>query len=163
MTSRPRHAVVTAASTCAVVGTLLLAGCSATNPITTQDDYDASDGVGIELGDVRLINVLVLGEGEGEPGVVVGSLTNEGDDADVTLALDGSEASRISIDAGETLLIGGADGEEVEVEALPGPPGSFVDLTVSSGAGTITVGVPVLDGTLPEYAEYMTPTADDEG
>ncbi len=160
MTSRPRHAVVTAASTCAVLATLALTGCSVTNPITTQDDYDASDGVGIALGDVRLVNVLVIGTDEGEAGVVVGSVTNDGDDAEVTLEIDGTEAGSFRVDAGETVQLGGDEGEEVTVDSLPVPAGAFVDLTVTSTTGTITTGVPVLDGTLPEYADVV-PSAED--
>ena len=152
--SRAVGAVITAAT----AATLTFAGCSATNPIATQNDYAPSDGVGAQLGDVSFGNLLVLTSAEGEPGTLLGSVTNRGrDDVKVTLGLsDGAAGPPIDVRAGDTVLLGPEKDVTLELDAVPAPPGAVVDLAVSSDAGgSSTVGVPVLDGTLPEYADLV--------
>ena len=135
-----------------------LSGCSATNQITTRNDYAASDGVRSQLGDVVLGNLIVLTSAEGEPGTLLGSVTNRGQGSvEVTLAIGGSAAQDpIDLDAGQTVILGPDQDVELEIDSVPAPPGAFVDVFVSSDqGGTSTVGVPVLDGTLPEYADLV--------
>jgi hypothetical protein len=141
------------------VGTLLLggalAGCSATNQITTQDSYAASDGVQVEIGDVQGENLLLVAAEADAPGALQGALTNRGDDTvTVSVSTDG-DAEQIRVRAGETVLLGGTEGEDV-VLSTPDAPGALTTLTLSSGpGGTQEVRVPVLDGTLPEYADLV--------
>jgi hypothetical protein len=138
-----------------------LAGCSATNTITTQKPYSASDGVRDELGDLTLENMLVIAGAADETGALQGALTNRGDDTlTVTIALpDGTEITSQPVRAGATVLLGGDAGEEVTFTS-PDAPGAFTDLTVSTGqGGSQTLAVPVLDGTLPEYATLVPTTA----
>ena len=165
MTSpRPRTLRATALVVGVAVAGLTLAGCSATNPITTEDQYSASDGVRFTLGDVRGSNLHVLVEAEGEPGTLQGGLVNEGDeDRSVTLAID-DEKTTVELGPHETVLLGVSDAEEegfaeVTFPAIDAPPGGLVAVTVSTPEdGSIDVQVPVLDGTLPEYASQV-PTA----
>jgi hypothetical protein len=148
----------------AVVG-LALAGCSATNPMTTQDAYSASDGVVAVLGDVRGLNLLVLSEAEGDPGSLQGGLVNDGtSDRLVTLAV-GDQATTVSVGPKETVLLGlgrGTDEGHAEVlfPAMEVPPGAMQPITISTPeAGSTVVEVPVLNGILPEYAtDIPTPT-----
>jgi hypothetical protein len=160
---RPR-ALRAAALAVGVVAGLTLAGCSATNQITTEDEYSASDGVRFTLGDVRGSNLLVLTEAEGEPGTLQGGLINDGDeDRSVTVAI-GDEETVVELGPRETVLLGVSDAEEegfaeVTFAAVDAPPGGLVSVTISTPEdGSIEVEVPVLDGTLPEYATQV-PTA----
>jgi hypothetical protein len=152
-----------------VVGTVLalaaaLSGCSVTNQITTEVAYSASDGVRATLGDLTAENLLIVAEAADAPGALQGALTNRGDEAlTVELSLEGS-SERVRVESGATVLLGGgsgeggADGDEREqvVFDTAGAPGSTVELTLSTGAaGDETVPVPVLDGTLPEYADLV--------
>jgi len=137
-----------------------LAGCSATNAITTQLDYAPSDGVRATLGDVTAQNLLIITAGEGEEGALQGAFTNAGrDDLTVTLTTeDDVELAAVPVAAGSTVLLGGSTGEIVTF-ASPGAPGAAVPLSLSTGAaGAESVFVPILDGTLPEYAD-LVPTA----
>lgn len=137
-----------------------LAGCSATNPITTQQPYAASDGVRLGLGDLHAENLMVLTSGEGEAAGLQGAVGNDGaDDLTVTFALeDGTEIGSVEIGAGDSVLLGGTDGEGL-VFTSPDAPGATTDVTVSTATGgSETIPVPVLDGTLPEYADLL-PTA----
>ncbi|HYQ76204.1 hypothetical protein [Cellulomonas sp.] len=152
-----------------VVGAVLalaaaLSGCSVTNQITTEVAYSASDGVRATLGDLTAENLLIVAEAADAPGALQGALTNRGDDAlTVELSLEGS-TERVRVESGATVLLGGgpgeggADGDEREqvVFDAAGAPGSTVELTLSTAAaGEETVPVPVLDGTLPEYADLV--------
>ena len=165
MTSpRPRTLRAAALTAGLAVATLALAGCSATNQITTEDQYSASDGVRLTLGDVRASNLLVLSAGEGDVGALQGGLINDSsEDRSVTLAV-GEEETTVELGPNETVLLGtgraAEDGfAEVTFPAVETPPGGLLTVTVSTPEeGTVEVQVPVLDGTLPEYADQV-PTA----
>ncbi len=139
----------------AVVLAALLSGCSATNPITTEVAYAASDGVRTTLGDLTAENLMLVAAAADEPGALQGALSNRGDE-DLTVELGTTGGSeRIRVEAGRTVLLGGSEGEDV-VLPTPAPPGATADLTLSTAAaGETTVPVPVLDGTLPEYADLV--------
>ena len=168
MTSpRPRTLRAAALVVGVTVAGLALAGCSATNPITTQDQYSASDGVRFTIGDVRGSNLLVLTAAEGDPGTLQGGLINEGsEDRSVTIAI-GDEETVVELGPRETVLLGvgraAEDGfAEVTFPAIDVPPGGLVPVTLSTPEdGSIDVQVPVLDGTLPEYASDV-PTAPED-
>ncbi len=144
-----------------------LAGCSATNEITTQLDYAASDGVRATIGDVTAENLLVITAGEGELGALQGAFTNRGSaDVDVTLTTeDNTELASVPVAAGSTVLLGGTRGELVTF-TTPVAPGAVLPVTLTTGsAGSEAVSVPVLDGTLSEYTALVptaTPTATTE-
>lgn len=153
------HLRLSATAAVALVGAGL-AGCSATNPITTQEPYAASDGVRTVLGELKAENLLILTSGEGEAASLHGALSNDGgDDLTVTFALeDGTEIGSVDVSAGDGVLLGGTDGEAL-LFTSPDVPGATTDVTVTTATGgSESVPVPVLDGTLPEYAEQL-PTA----
>ncbi len=135
---------------------LTLAGCSYVNPITTKQDYAPSDGFQAELGDVTGLNLIVVTEGDGEPAVLIGTLVNEGgDDATVALTFDaGATFTDVEVAAGTSVPLG-PDGELVEGTALAAP-GLLTTLQLATeGGGAVQVDVPVVDGTLEEYATIL--------
>ncbi|GGC05126.1 hypothetical protein [Cellulomonas carbonis] len=151
----PRAARTLAAG--AVVAAVLT-GCSATNELTTIGAYDASDGVSASVGDVRVGNLVLVGEDEGEPGRLLGYVTHDGlEGTTVTLSLaDGGEPVTVDLEPSGTVQLGDAEGDELVFESLPVIPGAVADLVVETELGeTTTVPVPVLDGTLPEYADLV--------
>ena len=170
MTSpRPRTRRLRAATGLAVAGlaaALTLAGCSATNPMTTEKEYSSSDGVSVHVGDVKALNFLIASEAKGEPGALLGALENTGsDDTTVTITL-GSDDETVQVPAGQTVLLGAPGGntdenEKVVFETVPEPPGAVVPVTVATkAAGSATLQVPIVDGTLPEYADSLpSPTS----
>lgn len=133
----------------------VLSGCSATNPITTEKPYAASDGVRATLGDLTAENLLLIAAEADGPAALQGALTNRGEDAlTVELSTTGT-GERIRVASGETVYLGGTQGEDVVLDTPVGP-GAVTDLTLTTGpGGSETVPVPVLDGTLPEYADLV--------
>ncbi|WP_456846374.1 hypothetical protein [Cellulomonas sp. P5_C6] len=164
MTSpRPRTLRAAALVVGATVAGLALAGCSATNGITTEDPYSAADGIRFTLGDVRGSNLLVVSAAKGEPGTVLGGLINDGDKDRTVTVSDGTDSTDVELGPKETVLLGGGDVPEdgtatVLFASMDVPPGAVLKVTFSTPEdGSITVDLPVLDGSLPEYAT-MVPT-----
>lgn len=139
----------------AVLLAAVLSSCSATNDITTAQAYSASDGVRAELGDVTAENLLIVASAANEPGALQGALSNRGKET-VTITVTAGESSEdVRLHAGETVLFGGTNGELLLL-TTPDAPGAMTDLTLASGpGGTLDLQVPVLDGTLPEYADLL--------
>lgn len=156
--ARSRTSARTVAAGSVAVGAVLaavLSGCSATNPITTEKPYSASDGVRATLGPVTAENLLLVAAEADAPGALQGALSNRGDDAVAVLVGVGGATQRVWLESGQTVLLGGSQGEEA-VFTTPDAPGATTELTLSTDAdGTETFQVPVLDGTLPEYADLV--------
>ncbi|WP_028050658.1 hypothetical protein [Cellulomonas sp. URHD0024] len=163
MTSpRPRTRRLRAATGLAVAGiaaALTLTGCSATNPMTTENEYDSSDGVSAEIGQVKALNFLVASKAKGEPGALLGALQNtSAKDQTVTITL-GTDDQTVGVPAGQTVLLdapGGNTDTNVEVvfESIPEPPGAVVTVTVATtDAGSVELDVPILDGS--DYASSV--------
>lgn len=146
----------------------LLAGCGL-SPAGTTRPYAPSDGVSSAIGAVQVRNLLVVGSAANAPGVVSGALLNDGTTpVTVTVGLPGGEGTPVDVPAQGSVLLGAQTGAAsaspgqagaavVQLASLPQPPGSFIDVTLSTpAAGTTTVNVPVLPPTL-EYST-ITPT-----
>ncbi|WP_034620892.1 hypothetical protein [Cellulomonas sp. URHE0023] len=165
MTSpRPRTRRLRPATGLAVAGlaaALTLAGCSATNQMTTEQDYNSSDGVSAQVGDIKAHNFLVASEAKDEPGALLGALQNTGDDRQVVTVTLGSDDQTVNVPPGQTVLLGAPGGnsdtnEKIVFESVPEPPGAVVEVTVATkDAGSVSLDVPVVDGTLPEYADAV--------
>ena len=71
----------------------LITGLGACSPVHTLDIFDPSDGVRAVLdGEVKATNLLILTEAQGEPGTLVGSLTNTaGTDLEVAVTVGEEE------------------------------------------------------------------------
>jgi len=122
----------------------------------TTEHYDASDGVSMDVGDLDLRNVLVVSE-DGDEGTLVMTVVNTGED-DATLGVQvgrgGSDVVEIDVDAGQTVVLGSEDEDEVVLTGMDSEVGGVVTLFVQYGdAEGVEKEVPVLDARLPEYAE----------
>ena len=139
----------------------LIAGCSWFSAQTTELQYTPSDGVQGTLGDVDVRNVFMVAQDQDSPGTMVGSLVNNGSE-DVTVTISGESLSQdVDVPAGEVVTLGPDGDESVEVERVGVVPGRLLPVTVSGGGEELDLAVPVLDGSLPEYAE-LVPTAGPE-
>lgn len=161
---RVRRRLVAAA---AVAALPLLSACATFSPATTLVPYDASDGIGLQLGQIEAANLLVVGSAKGGDGVLSGALVNKGTDA-VTVAISTEGApTPVTIDVpGQTMVRLTADGTAttagsvgsaatVLVPSLAAPPGAVVTVQLATrAAGQARVQVPVL----PPQHEYATIT-----
>lgn len=132
----------------------IITGCSALSPITTNLDYSPSDGTQIVADDVLAHNLMLITNGADSQALLIGSISNRGtSQARVSVTWAGGSTS-ITVPAGGTVLIGPETGRITVSGVSPVDPGFIVEVSVTARGTTTTGPVPVLDGTLPEYAHY---------
>ncbi len=138
-----------------------LSACSFAFP-QTQKPYEASDGVSVTVGDIRVLNAIVFTE-DGEDGNFFAAAANSGDsDVDLTLQyVSGGEKVNVEIEvpAGETVRLGGEDGQ-VFLPGIDAAPGALLAIYFQYGDRPgKQIDVPVLDAALGEYDGLLpTPT-----
>lgn len=151
---RPRRLALAALTLTATFG---LSACQIMSPITTNMEYDPADGVTVETELVEVLDLIVISEGNGAPGVLVGYLVNT-DDEPVTvqfaLEVDGERQDlkpAVEVPAGDATRTDGRSSDEasftdpVTISAVPAPPGSLVTVRVTTSAdGLASKLVPVL-------------------
>ncbi|MEN8584833.1 hypothetical protein ABFP37_19265 [Burkholderia sp. RS01] len=146
------------------VGLLALSGCGYVNAQQTSHQYAASDGIRADVGPLQLRNMLIVSSGENEPGRVIGAVYNSSS-KDVKLTLKGAEGSQTEVSVKKnsyTLLNDSTD--PATLSTTGGKAGTLVDVQVTEDGTNVNkpVKIPVVDGTLKEYQQYLpagsTPT-----
>lgn len=152
--ARTARTGVLAASVAA--GALLLTSCAGA-PIRTTMPYAPSDGARVDLDDrTRANNLMVVSEGEGAEGTLLGALTNSSSEpVTFQLEVDGADPVTVPVEARETVLLGTEDGVQATLSAVDAIAGANLDATLTAGDSSAQFALPVLDGTLPEYADYL--------
>lgn len=158
MKARLIASVVLAATV--VLGT---SACNLISPQTTTKEYDASDGVSGTIGDMSIRNAAII-SGDGKDGNLLVSITNAGGAESLTIKWgdDFSESTEARIPEDETISFGTEEEDPILLENIDAVPGSLLTVFFQYGDETgVEIFVPVLDGTLPEYAEFV-PSGDSE-
>lgn len=140
-----------------IAGLVGLTGCGYINPQQTTYQYAASDGIHAEVGPAKLRNILIVASDENQPGRVIGAIYNSSPN-DITVSLNGTGGAQAEVAVEKnsyTLLNESTD--PVILSTAGGQPGSLVDITITEDETNMNqmIKVPVLDGTLPEYAPYL--------
>jgi hypothetical protein len=147
-------------ATVAIAASLMLSasGCTFVSPIASRIEYAPSDGSQVTLKTVDARNFIYLSDGEGHFGLF-GSLVNRGvTSTSVKLQYTDATTSEKK-EAFFTLLPSqkldfGYNGASALNYDLGGKPGQVVTVfVVADGEAGQGMNVPVLDGTLPEYAD----------
>ena len=139
---------------------LLTTACTFLTPQATLDKYDPSDGTSVTVGDVMVQNAILLSN-DGETASLLAVIVNRGSSsANVKLQYETASGAKVDesvlVDANSTKSIGDNRGDDLILENLDAPLGSLFDLYVQVGNDTGDVfGVPVLDGSLPEYRSLL--------
>lgn len=152
----------------AALAVCALSGCSVLSPQTTQNvTYAPSDGVQGDLGQVKVRNVMLLTAEQGAPAEVVGSVFNgSGDDVELEVVVrepaedpaapnEPVATQTLELPGNQSLTIGPEADETIEIDELGIVPGRFAEVTFIGGGDNLVLQVPVLDGTLAEYAELL--------
>lgn len=135
-------------------------GCTFGAEIATQKDYDPSDGVGTEVGELLVRNALLIGD-DPETLNLVMTVVNSGD-SDKRLSVQwnaGGErvSEEVFVSADGRTAFGSADQAQILITASTDLIGGLVPIFFSYGnAPGVELLVPVLDGSLPEY-ELLVP------
>jgi hypothetical protein len=150
----------------------LLSGCATFSPATTLVPYNASDGMGLQLGQLEAHNLLVVGAAKGAEGVLSGALVNTGNDpltvavstqgAPTPVTIQVAAHTMVRLTADSSTPTSGATAGSVDttatvlVPSLAQPPGSVVTVQIATQAGgQKQIKVPVI----PPQNEYASITA----
>ena len=129
-------------------------GCGFFVPQATQYEYAPSDGIDVDLPGAHVRNLLVVA-GESEANIVFTGVNNGTEAARVTIQLV-EEGTRVAsesftLEPGTTPF--GVESPELIDAVLQ--PGSMVTAFLESNGAEIEREVPVVDGTLDEYAPLV--------
>jgi hypothetical protein len=129
-------------------------GCELIQPQATTRHYDASDGVGVNVGALKLRNLIVLSN-DGELGsLLLTGVNTSGKDITLTVTY-GSDTKIIqtvpSSDFRGTTW-GGHDEPQIILGGIATAPGGMIELAMTDGVETVSTLVPVLTTGQPEYA-----------
>lgn len=148
---RGRRALATAAL--AVVA-LSATGCGAINDQATTDKYAPSDGVVFSAGDLEVRNLMIVTNSADEQARLLGSLVNNGDDdTRVNLNVDGTAVS-IAVASGDVTKLED-DANKTIIPSSGEEPGAHTMVTVTMDGESVEQSVPVVNGALPEYRQYL--------
>ncbi|WP_030013480.1 MULTISPECIES: hypothetical protein [Micrococcales] len=159
MKSFARQNVRRAGATMAIAAAVLSAtGCGYIHQQPTTIHYSASDGVQADVADAKFRNVMVIAKDKNSPGRLLGTVVNSSD-KELSLTIDTGEAqAEVKVPAkGEVRF----EKQETLLNPVGKAPGELLkDTKISSGSQSTTANIPVLDGTLDEYQQYLPNLAD---
>lgn len=153
MNRAPNNRVQPAVAAGALLLTLGISGCSLAPQSTTHNP--PSDGIVEDLGPVLLRNILIVGRDDETAGRLIGTVFNTGDEP-VDLSISAGDASTsITIQGQGEVRFEDETADDASLEGLVDLPGSLIAVDFRIESEDATFNVPVLDGTLPEYREYV--------
>jgi hypothetical protein len=144
------------------VAAAALTGCSLNNPQTTQLQYVPYDGAEyVAESGLSVHNALVASEGDGAPGTLLTAIVNDGDEPVAVEIAPGPETGleatlRARVAPGTRVDVGPEAGLTLELDSVDAGPGELVPMVVTTDGGEVgELLVPIVDGTLEEYAEFV--------
>lgn len=139
----------------AVLAMLSVSGCSLVAEQSTRMIYSPSDGIVADLGPVLLRNIMIVSTNDGGAGRFIGTIANTGDEsAEITIDAGGASTD-ITVEAGGQFRFEEETDDDAVLEGLDTIPGSDLPVDFDVDGDVTTIGVPVLDGTLEEYRDFV--------
>lgn len=137
-----------------------IAGCTFVTPIATQQITDVTDGVSVTVGDVKLLNALVITK-DGSDGNLVAQAYNSSDEK-VTLSIqydvDGKHTTKVKLAPGKATDLGYGSKGQVFLPDIDTDAGSLLAIYVQYGPEPgKQISVPVLTNRQGEY-QKLDPT-----
>lgn len=131
-------------------------GCNMVAPQATTIDYSASDGRNVpDSGPLTVLNAMIIANEDGSLGNLIAGVVNSTDEDLVLNVGIGADLQTLPVPARSTVSLGVTTAPML-FEGVGARPGSDVDVSFQSGEGEgVSVALPVLDGTLPHYTEFV--------
>ncbi|MDO4605957.1 MAG: hypothetical protein Q4B12_01380 [Bowdeniella nasicola] len=155
---RRRFARAAAVLAAAALGVSALSACTPASPIKTKKPYAASDGVRAQFDStLRAENLMLLTKEKGAPAQLYGALVNNSTEpATFIVAVEGTDPVQVKVPGNSTVHLPQEGATPVSGEFTPG--GTVPASASTDRGGSVSLHVPVLDGTIPPYDEVL-PTA----
>ena len=147
---------IVAAAVLAVGVALGTAGCNLIQPQATRLAYDASDGVGLNVGDLSLRNLMIISD-DGENGNLLLSVVNStGVDEELHIGfVSGGEIvdGHLEVPSNDKTATSWGSGKEdrIILGGMNTMPGGLLEVAFEANGESKTVLVPVLTSAQPEY------------
>ncbi|WP_104166872.1 hypothetical protein [Arthrobacter sp. SX1312] len=155
MNFAPKNRVQRSVAAGAVLVMLGVSGCTFTTEQSTTTQYAASDGIVKDFGPVLLRNLLIVGSEDEAAGRIVGTVFNTTDQpVDLSIRADGIETT-ITVEGDGEFRFEDETEDDATLDGLENNPGSLVDVDFEVDGEEATFQVPVLDGTLEEYRDFV--------
>ncbi|MCR2784053.1 MULTISPECIES: DNA modification methylase [unclassified Microbacterium] len=132
-------------------------GCNMIAPQATTITYSPSDGVNVpDSGPVDVRNAMIIANEDGSAGNFIASLVNTSTEPQtVNIGFENGDIGVWLLDGGTAVTLG-VDEDPLLIAELDTPPGATTPIGVQSGgAEGARVEIPVLDGALPYYSEFV--------
>ncbi len=135
-----------------------IAGCSFVNgDILLPRQYDPSDGVGAEVGELDVRNALLVTEEGDRASLIVSVANTTAESQPLTVQYETASGGRTSIDltvpSQSTVTYGYGDSDQIVLDEIDVTPGALFPVYFQSGSAEgAQVPVPVLDTSLAEYS-----------
>ena len=158
---KARALAVTAVTTALLLGT---AGCGFFVPTATNKQYAASDGVSVNVGDLKIRNVILITDSTGA-GSLIGTIVNDTTNPqNITIELRGTTSVTATVASSTAVTEMGTNGSTVLFAGANLVAGTYEPVYFQyGGQDGVLATIPVLDGTDPLYAPFepskLTPTA----
>ena len=133
-----------------VLGTAVgLSGCYNSG---VQNYKSVATGANLDLEGLELRSISVVSAAQDQPGRLLGMVFNS-TGADIPLVIrDRNNSVDLTVPAHGQI---GFDTSEHILQSTEDPPGARTDLTIEAKGRSKVLDVPVLDGTLSQYAPYV--------
>ena len=149
--NRARRAVAAAALAVLALG---VTSCGAINPQATSMQYAASDGIILDVADLEVRNLMFVTKSANDEARVLGSVVNNTATAQ-TLELKLATGSVSIPVAAKSVVKLEDDANKVLLTSTGVIPGEQAQTTVLAGSDSATAFVPVVDGVLEEYRQFV--------
>jgi hypothetical protein len=128
----------------AIGAAIALSACQTQSPVQTEVPYNPADGVPVDLGQVQVRDLVVVGQGRDKAGVISGSVSNNGDSEErVAFALPNESPVYATAPPHSTVRL--SEDQQVQLPSVPAAPGDVVTLTVqTASAPSAVASVPVV-------------------
>ncbi|WP_404289248.1 hypothetical protein [Glutamicibacter arilaitensis] len=129
--------------------------CGAINQQATTDHYNASDGIHVDVADAEVRNLMFVANADASQARLIGSVVNDGDSA-VSVSIKAGSATAVSVEvpANEVVKLEDEKNNTV-ISSLGVNAGEHAQTTFTSAGETVEFSVPVVDGTLAEYRDFV--------
>lgn len=129
--------------------TLGLSGCYNAGADTYKS---VAPGSNLDIQGLELRSISIVSAAEDKPGRLLGTVFNTtGEDIGLVIR-DRNDTVQVTVPAKGNI---GFDTTELILQSTEDPPGARTNLTVEAKADSKVTDIPVLDGTLSQYAPYV--------
>lgn len=146
-----RALLVTAIASMTVFGTT---ACNMLSPVASLKTYAPSDGAQGNLGSIKARNLIYFTDNAGNAGLF-GAFANSGnEDAQFAIGYYNSNGKltyrAFKVSAHQVLNFGYQGKNALDID-LVGKPGDIVSIYLAAEEEPVSINVPIMDATLPEY------------